>query len=427
VYVAAIPDIEGGPVIGEPYSLGIVVAALGGVAIGIERQRSGHASGPHARFGGIRTFTLIGGVAGIAGWLTTLHLTGLAIVLSAAAAALVVAGYAAASRREIDATTEAAGLVVIGAGLLAGTGSLALASGIIAVSTLLLAEKSTLHTLVERIDDEELRAAARFGVMAIVVLPLLPPGPIDSMGGVKPRALWILVLFFTGLSFAGYLARRVYGAAHGYPLAGLLGGLVSSTNVTYTFARLSRQEAALAQPLAMGVTAACTMLFLRVLTAAAVLNVAVARLLLPYLIAPFVIGAVTLALWWRTGAEPSPLPERPGNPLQLVPALQMAALFQIVLFAVDAAGRVFGSGGLLFSGAFLGLTDVDALTISMTTTRSSVDAPATAAAAIAIGILANCLLKAAFAVVLGTPAFRRVTARLLIGMAAAIAVALLAF
>jgi len=414
-------------VIGAPGALGIVVAALGGVAIGIERQRSGHASGPHARFGGIRTFTLIGGVAGIAGWLTTLHLTGPAIVLSAAAAALVVAGYVTASRHAIDATTEAAGLVVIGAGLVAGTGSLALASGIIAVSTLLLAEKTTLHTLVERIDDEELRAAARFGVMAIVVLPLLPPGPIDFLWGVKPRALWILVLFFTGLSFAGYLARRVYGAAHGYPLAGLLGGLVSSTSVTYTFARLSRQEAALGQPLAMGVTAACTMLFLRVLIAAAVLNGTVARLLLPYLIAPFAIGAVTLALWWRTRAEPPPMSERPGNPLQLLPALQMAALFQMVLFVVDAAGRVFGARGLLLSGALLGLTDVDALTISMTTTKFSVDAPATAAAAIAIGILANCLLKATLAAVLGAPAFRRVTARLLIGMAAAIAVSLLVF
>jgi uncharacterized membrane protein (DUF4010 family) len=413
--------------IGEPGSLGIVVAALGGAAIGIERQRSGHASGPHARFGGIRTFTLIGGIGGIAGWLTTLNYSGLAIVLTAAAAALVVAGYVAASRGEIDATTEAAGLVVIASGLIAGTGFLALASGIIAISALLLVEKSRLHALVERIDDDELRAAARFGVMAVVVLPLLPPGPIDLLGGMKPQGLWILVLFFTGLSFAGYLARRIFGAAHGYPLAGLLGGLVSSTNVTFTFARLSRQDAALAQPLAMGVAAACTMLFLRVLVAAAVLNLAVARLLLPYLVAPFLLGAGTLALWWRTRLEPPPPPERPSNPLQLVPALQMAALFQLVLFAVDAAGRVFGAGGLLFSGALLGLTDVDALTISMTTTRPSVEAPAVAAAAIAIGILANCLLKAALAAMLGTPAFRRVTAGLLLAMAAAIVVSLLVF
>lgn len=404
--------------------IGIVVAALGGAAIGVERQRSGHASGPLARFGGVRTFTLIGGTAGLAGWLTTLNLTGLAMVLAAGAVALVVSGYVAASRQDVDGTTEAAALVVIGAGLAAGVGWLELASGTIALTVLLLVEKSRLHALVGRVDDEELRAAARFGVMAIVILPLLPEGPIGPFGGIRPRELWLLVLFFTGLSFAGYLARRIFGAGHGYPLAGLLGGLISSTNVTFTFARLSRHEAALARPLAMGVIAACTMLFPRVLVAASVLNLAIARLLLPYLAAPFVIGAVALALWWRKSAEPTHQPERPANPLQIGPALQMAALFQLVLFAVGATGRAFGGSGLLFSGAVLGLTDVDALTISMTTTPTAAGVPAIAAKAIAIGILSNCLLKTALVVVLGAPTFRRTTAVLLAGMAAVIVVAL---
>jgi uncharacterized membrane protein (DUF4010 family) len=403
--------------------LGIIVAALGGAAVGVERQRSGHASGPRARFGGVRTFTLIGGIAGLAGWFTTLNLGGVAIVLTAGAVALVVAGYVAASRREIDATTEAAALVVIGAGLAAGVGWRALASGIIAISTLLLIEKSRLHALAGRMADEELRAAARFGVMAIVVLPLLPEGPIGPFGGIRPRELWLLVLFFTGLSFAGYLARRIVGAGHGYPLAGLLGGLISSTNVTFTFARLSRQEGTLAQPLAMGAIAACTMLFPRVLVAASVLNLAVARLLLPFLAAPFAIGAVALVVSWRSTA-PAVQPAQPSNPLQIGPALQMAAIFQVVLFAVRAAGRVFGDSGLLVSGAVLGLTDVDALTISMTTTPIPRSAPAVAAEAIAIGILSNCVLKLVVAVGLGTPRFGRVTGTVLAAMAAAIVVAI---
>jgi uncharacterized membrane protein (DUF4010 family) len=404
--------------------VGIIVAALGGAAIGVERQRSGHASGPHARLGGVRTFTMIGGIAGLAGWLTTLHLAGLAIVLTAGAVALVVAGYVAASRLEVDATTEAAALLVIGAGLAAGLGWLALASGVIAVSVLLLVEKSQLHALVGQINDEELRAAARFGVMAIVILPILPEGPFGPFPGIKPRALWLLVLFFTGLSFAGYLARRLVGARHGYPLAGLLGGLISSTNVTFTFARLSRRERTLTRPLAIGAVAACTVLFPRVFVAACVLNLAVARLLLLYLTAPFVIGAVALVLGWRKTAEPVRQPERPSNPLQIGPALQMAALFQLVLFAVGAASRAFGNRGLLLSGAVLGLTDVDALTISMTTTPASIGAPGVAAQAIAIGILANCLVKIGLAVALGTADFRRLTGAILGAMAAAILVSL---
>jgi hypothetical protein len=87
-------------------------------------------------------------------------------------------------------------------------GRLQIASGIIAVTTLLLAEKTGLHALVARLDDTAFRAAIRFAVMAVVVLPLLPVGPLDPYGLVRPRELWALVLFFSGLSFAGYVARR---------------------------------------------------------------------------------------------------------------------------------------------------------------------------------------------------------------------------
>ncbi len=287
--------------------LRIVVAALGGAAIGVEREWSGHASGPRARFGGVRTFTMLGGIAGLAGWLVTLNLTSFAVVLVAGAVALVIAGYVAASRVDVDATTEAAALIVLAAGLAAGMGSLALASGIVAVTMLLLVEKSRLHALVANLDDAEMRAAARFGVMAVVILPLLPEGPVGPFGGFKPRALWMLVLFFTGLSFAGYLARRTFGAGKGYPLAGILGGLISSTNTTFTFARLSRHEQKLSGPLAAGAVGACTMLFPRVLVAASVLNLPVARLLLPYLAVPFAIGAVALAFLVENGDE------RPGR------------------------------------------------------------------------------------------------------------------
>jgi uncharacterized membrane protein (DUF4010 family) len=401
--------------------LGIVVAAIGGLAIGVERQRTGHASGRHARFGGVRTFALLGGVAGLAGWLTTLHFIALGVALTAGAIALVISGYVAASHREVDATTEAAALVAIAAGLASGIGWLALGSGIIAVTVLLLVEKSQLHALVARIDDEELRAAARFGVMAIVVLPLLPEGPFGPLGGFRPRGLWLLVLFFTGLSFAGYLLRRLFGAGRGYPLAGLLGGLISSTNVTFTYARLSRRERGLAQPLAIGAIAACTMLFPRVAIAAAVLNLTVARLLLPYLAPPFLVGVACLVMWWRQnrGSGSGTKPEQPSNPLQVVPALQMAMIFQIVLFTVAGISRAFGGGGLRLAGAVLGLTDVDALTVAMTTTAVSSNA-AEAAAAIAVGILANCVMKALLAIGLGTRDFSRITAAVLAVMAFAI-------
>ena len=201
--------------------MGVIVAILGGAAVGVERQRSGHATGPDARFGGIRTFTMLGTLAGIAGFLIKAEYTMAAALLIAGALALTVAGYIRASRHDIDATTEVTALVVIGAGVLSGIGQAALSAALTTITVLLLAEKPRLHTLVARLDEPTMLAAARFAVMSIVVLPLLPEGPFGPGPGIKPRDLWMLVLLFSGMSFVGFIAQRLSGTA-GYPLTGLL-------------------------------------------------------------------------------------------------------------------------------------------------------------------------------------------------------------
>ena len=164
----------------------ISVAVLGGAAVGVERQRSGHASGPDARFGGVRTFTMLGAVAGVAGLLIAASLIIPAALLIAGALALTVAAYVRASTRDIDATTEVAALVVLAAGVMAGIGELRLGAALTTITVLLLAEKPRLHTLVARLDEPTMLAAARFAVMSIVVLPLLPEGPIGPGPGIRP-------------------------------------------------------------------------------------------------------------------------------------------------------------------------------------------------------------------------------------------------
>jgi uncharacterized membrane protein (DUF4010 family) len=178
-------------------ALGLLIATLGGAAVGLEREWSGHASGPRARFAGIRTFTLLGLGAGVAGWLWSNGLQVFAAILAAGSAALIVAAYVAASRAQVDGTTEVAAFVVLTAGIVAGVHEVRLASAMIALTTLLLIEKSRLHSLVRRIDDASLRAGFRFAVMAVVILPMLPSGPYGPLGGIRPRQLWALVLFFS--------------------------------------------------------------------------------------------------------------------------------------------------------------------------------------------------------------------------------------
>jgi uncharacterized membrane protein (DUF4010 family) len=336
-------------------------------------------------------------------------------VLLGGAVLITVAGYVAGSRHDVDGTTEVAALAVLAAGLLAGTGHVRLASGSIAIVTLLLVEKSRLHGLVRRIDDVDLRSGVRFAVMALVILPLLPPGPYGPLGGIKPRELWMLVLFFSGLSFAGYVARRLLGPGQGYLAAGALGGLVSSTNVTLAFAERSRRAPSLERPLAFGAVAANAMLYPRVMVAATFLNASLLMPLLPYLVAPALIAVVVvLSALRRAPAATPPMIEQ--NPLQLFGALKMALLFQAVLMLVYAARDRWGVSGLYVSAALAGLTDADALTISMARDVAVAMSPAVAATGIAIGVLSNTGVKLALALFRGGPVFRRITGGALVLM-----------
>jgi uncharacterized membrane protein (DUF4010 family) len=403
----------------------MLVAALGGAAIGLERQWSGHASGPGARFGGIRTFTMVGGAAGLAGWLATTPLLPLAVVLLASLGALIVSGYIAASRRDVDATTETAALVLLGAGAASGSGFIMVGSAIVAITVLLLIEKSRLHSLVAHVDDEALRASVRFAVMALVVLPLLPRGPYGPFGAVRPQELWAFVLFFSGLSFLGWLARRVVGERRGPTITGLLGGLISSTTVTLTAARASRNNPDVQLPLALGVIGACTVMLARVAAASAVLNRPLAAALLPYIALPFAIGSAVLAATWRAGGrgEHAGVSDAHESPLQLRAALQMTLLFQVVIILVSWVRTWWGTGALMMTSALVGLTDLDALTLSLARSTGA-EMAAAGAAALTMGILANTVLKLALAVGIGQGTFRWVTALVLGAMSVATGLAL---
>jgi uncharacterized membrane protein (DUF4010 family) len=260
--------------------------------------------------------------------------------------------------------------------------------------------------------------------MAIVILPLLPADAYGPFGGIRPRALWAVVLLFSGISFAGYIARRAVGARHGDALAGLLGGLVSSTQVTLAHARASRTEPNRGLPLACGATAASTVLFVRTLLAATVLNPSLTRALVPYTASGLLVGLVASAAMLRRAPPAGKCPAPPSNPLQFRSALQMAVILQLVVTAVSALRTYVGDRGLVLSGAVVGLTDVDAATFSMARSVSDGVDPAIAAKAVAAGMLANTLLKFGIAVVVGRGAFRIATGASLAAITLALALAL---
>jgi len=102
----------------------------------------------------------------------------------------------------------------------------------------------------------------------------------------------------------------------------------------------------------------------------------------------------------------------------------MAVLFQGVLMLVHLARITQGSAGVYASAAVLGLTDVDALTLSMARDVAQAISLETAARAIAIGVLANTCMKTAMAVVFGDTTFRMIAGGALVAMAMALGVVL---
>jgi len=403
-----------GPLVVSEAALGLAVAALVGLAVGIEREWSGHADGPDARFAGARTFLLLGGVGGVAGVLQGQEAMAIAAVLLGGAALLVTAAYAMASRRgslDPDGTTEVAALVVLGLGVLAGLGHLRLSSGAGVVVVLALNEKGRIHRFVRRIDDWELRGALQFAVLALVVLPLMPKGPYGPLGGVSPQSLWLLVLLFSGLNFLGFVAKRVVGVTRGYGYAGLAGGLVSSTAVTLNFARRSRLEPEAGMGLAAGVIGASTILVLRVVGITFLLNQATGWALLPQAAIPLLAGVVLSAWAFRPGTptgDPTDAPMAPpSNPLRLGNAIRLALAFQLALMTLAWVRGAFGDPGVLPLAALLGLTDMDALTVSMAKLGTDDATVRLAAQAIMLGMLSNTVLKFGLTVGLGTAQFRR--------------------
>jgi uncharacterized membrane protein (DUF4010 family) len=384
-------------------------AALGlGVLLGLERERAK----TEATFAGVRTFGLLALAGAIAAFVDgALDRPWLALAVFAAVAALVVVSYAVTAQQgEFGITTEMSALLAFLIGFLCVHGHVATAAGLAVASGAMLALKDWLHGLSRRIEPADVEATLKFAIVSLIVLPLVPnhdygPPPFDV---INPYKIWLMVVLISGLDFASYVLTKVVGAEQGVTLAGLLGGLVSSTAVTLGFARRSAEHPQQATALALGILIAWTVMFARVV----VLVAAVDWELVPRIgaaMAALVVPSLAIcALLWRRQRPTSTPSTKPGeNPFALGQAIRFGAIFGLVTFMAKAARVYLGDGGLYLAAAVAGLTDVDAIALSMAhLARADATSAAPAATAIVIAVLANTLCKAGMVVTLGTPALR---------------------
>jgi uncharacterized membrane protein (DUF4010 family) len=386
-------------------------AALGlGVLLGMERERAKTG----ASFAGVRTFGLLALAGAVAGFVDeSLDRPWLALAVFAAVAALVIVSYrVTAQRGELGITTEVSALLALLLGFLCVRGHVVTAAGLAVASGAVLALKDWLHRLSGRIEAADVEATLKFAIVSVIILPLVPdrtfgPPPLDV---INPFKIWLMVVLISGLNFASYLLVKIVGAEHGIGLTGLLGGLVSSTAVTLGFSQRSRQQSEQAAPLALGILVAWTVMFLRVVVLVAAVDVGlVARVGLS--MAAFGVPSLAICwlLWRRQRSTEKASVSAGENPFELGEAIRFGLLFGVITFLAKAAQVYLGDAGLYLAGAIAGLTDVDAIALSMAQLALSDAANAEAAArTIVIAVAANTLFKAGMVAVLGAPALRRV-------------------
>lgn len=398
-----------------------------GALVGIEREKRKTAEGPSG-VGGLRTFVLVALAGALAGWLTEqLGTAWPAGVVLVSVALLLAIGYALVLRAKLDEhlglTTEVAALVVLLLGVLAGLGQQALAGALGVVTAATLAYKQPLHGLVAKLGWDDVYAVVRLGVATFVVLPLLPDRPLDPWVALNPYKLWLLVILISGLSLVGYVATRMLGQDRAAAITGITGGLVSSTATTLSFARESRSETATPGPLAAGILLAWAVMFARVLVIVAAVNAGLlATLAMPIAAMGVACGAVAGLFLLRAarrtpGAAGEEVPLE--NPFSLLSAAKFAGFLAIVLLAVAIVRAKLPGQGVYVVAALAGLTDVDAITLSMAG-ETDPQSAATAVTAIVIACLSNTAVKAGMVAALGSAGLRW---RVLLGTAAVVAAA----
>ena len=371
--------------------LAVATALACGLLIGIERGWKLKEQPPGTRVAGVRTFSMLGLGGGIAGLIGAFGQPLVAAALVIGAVSIMVIAYSPELKHQHDSTSAVAALATIAIGFLAGNGSADLAIACAAVAVALLALRAELHGFVDRLEAEDVKALARYAVIAGAVLPFLPNGAYGPYGAWNPQRLWLVVVLVTGFSFLGYVANRIFGERRGTIATALIGGAYSSTAVTQSLAqRLGSDEAGGAEP--AGIALATAVMYLRVILLVALLAT---RVLLDFviLILPALLVGAAAGYWLYRRAPSHGGPAPPGNPIAILPALGFLAFIAIAAVAARWAEGRFGEGGIAGLLLITGTMDVDTAIITLGGLSPNAISSPLAALALAGTVLANMTVK----------------------------------
>jgi uncharacterized membrane protein (DUF4010 family) len=389
--------------VGGPLA-GAILALLMGLLLGLERERS--RAKDEELFAGIRTFPILALSGFVAALAKDAPILLPAVLL--AIAALSVASYLRTASSHAGATTEITAVLAPLLGALVAWGQAPFAAALAVIVTLLLTLKAPLHKIAGNVTADEILAILKFGIVAVVLVPLLPTQPIGPYGAIVPRQIGLVVVVLSAVSLGGYLLVRILGSRAGWAVAGLMGGLASSTAVTLSFSGKARSVPALGPVLAGGVLLASVVLYVRTLFLAFVFDQALGAHMAPRLSVMFLIGLLLALGRLRDGDGAEPGSAALGNPVELGRAAGLAAIFAAIVLGARAAQAELGSVGLWAAGVVGGLVDVDSVTVAVARLHQQGVAPIHAAAgSILLATFANLVVKGGIVAFVGGAAIAR--------------------
>ncbi|WP_045480727.1 MgtC/SapB family protein [Vibrio owensii] len=389
---------------GEHLIWNLFVALLLGAIVGTQRGWVMRNSVEGSRVAGIRTFSLVGLLGGLVGILANLYTP---LLLGFALIALVILACIAfviqqKKSEDISITGVVSLVITFVLGSLAVSGEAVLAAAAAVITAVVLDNKKELHQALQRLQEYELDAALRLLLISIVLLPLLPNQAYGPWKALNPYEIWWMVVLIASISFVGYFAIKIGGAKRGILFTSVFAGLSSSTALTLQFSHLSREQEGISPLLASGILLSCGTMFPRLLIVLSVLNPQLVSLLWPIVLVMMI--ALYLPAWWiwrRSEVEKIEQSNKQTNPLALQSALFFGVVLAIIMLLSHALSDWFGSAGILVLSAVSGITDVDA--ISLTLGRQSTQSLAIEVAVLGIFIAAsvNTIVKMGMVLMIG--------------------------
>jgi uncharacterized membrane protein (DUF4010 family) len=391
----------------------LVVAVSVGALIGLIRQWSdAHIDEPAESSAGLRTFSLWSLVGFLSAHIHDVHAPFFFPVSFATFGIFLIAANILdkSTHRGLGLTSYAAAILTFLVGAMIFWQNYESALAIAVTIGILLAAKPFIHRWTRDLTNEDILSLLQFLAVTGLILPLVPNegfGPLDAF---NPYKIWLMVVLISGLGFVGYVAVRLLGTRAGITVTGLAGGLASSTATTLALTRNSRDTPGIAHTLAYGILIANTVMIGRVAVIILALNQELFREVLIPMLVMAIPTTVVLLLHLVRSRDKQMEVDIPhlSNPLSMKLAIKFALLYAVIVFLIKAVGE-WGGGSGFYTVAFLsGLTDMDAIALTLTNEQAEGSVTLVRAAqGILIGAIANTLFKTAFAFWLGDRNLRK--------------------